>query len=161
MLHYIPPCPFGIKEVPITKIRCVEIRWWWEPNRKEHVILRCGRSFLQLGFWLRTGFRLVVRWFFSCGIMFQRLWHCFFQGSGTLAGVSCSYSTPESCSRWIPDKDAVKDKGETVLVQVHYRKYAQGYQQWLLLVMTELLGSEYCYGSTRWELRSVDSDPRW
>ena len=39
--------------------------------------------------------------------------------------------------------DAVNDKGETVLVQVRYRKCAQGYRQWLLLITTELWGSEY------------------
>ena len=105
--RYIPPCPFGVKEVPIMKIRFEEIRWWWEPNRNEHVIFWCRWTFLWLGFRFEIGF-WTMWWFFSFGFLFQMLWHCFFQGSRTLAGVNCSYSTPEFCSRWVPDKDAVK-----------------------------------------------------
>ena len=51
--------------------------------------------------------------------------------------------TPELCSEWIPDKDAVNRMGETVLVQVRWLRYDQGYHQWPLLVMTELWGSKY------------------
>ena len=143
VLCYKPSCPFSVKKVLVTKIRCVETRRWWKPNRKEYVILRGHRSFLQLSFWLGIGFRIVLWWFDRFGMLFQRLWHCFFRGSGTLVGVSCSYSTPEYCSGWILDKDAVKDKGETVLVQVRYRKGARGYWQCLLLITMELLGSKY------------------
>ena len=139
MLCYIPPCSFGVKKVPVMKIRCREIRRWWKLNRKECVVFRSHWSILQLGicFWF------VMWWLFSFGNLFRMLWHCFFQGSGMLAGISCSYSTTEYCSECILDKDAVKYKGETLLVQVHYHRYAWGYWQWPLLITMALWGSEY------------------
>ena len=139
MLHYILQSLFRVSKVPVMKIRCGEIRWWWVLNRKECVFLRSGWPFLQLG----IVFQIILWWFFSFGNLFQRLWHCFFQGSGILAGVSCSYSTPEFCSGWILDKVSVNRRGETLLVQVCYLRCAWGYQQWPLLIMMELQGSKY------------------
>ena len=43
--------------------------------------------------------------------------------------VSAARIVPLSSSGQVLDKDALKDKGETVLVQVRYCKYARGYQQ--------------------------------
>ena len=42
--------------------------------------------------------------------------------------VSAAHIVPLSCSMKIPDKDAVKIKGETLLAQVDYHRDAQGYQ---------------------------------
>ena len=58
----------------------------------------------------------------SCDIASFRVQECW--------QVSAARIVPLSVySRWIPDKNAVNDKGETVLVQVRYHKYARGYWQ--------------------------------
>ena len=113
MLCYIHPGSLGVKKVSVMKVWCWEIR-------KECVFLRSGWSFLWLIFQFRIVFWIIMWWFFSFGFLVWRQWHCFFQGSGMLEGVNCLYCTPEYCSSCILDKDAVKKKGETVLVQVHY-----------------------------------------
>ena len=118
VLQYILQSLFRISEVPVMMVWCREVRWWWILNRKECVFVWSGRSFLWLWIWIGIVFWLFMWWFISFSNLFQRLWHCFFQGSGMLAGVSCSYSTPEFCSGCIPDKDAVNRKGETLLAQV-------------------------------------------
>ena len=108
VLHYILLSSCRVYEVPVMKVWCRGKKRCWIPNRKECDILwGCG-SFLWLGFHIRIVFQLHMWWFFVFWNLFQRLWYCFFQGSGMLAGVNCSYSTPEYCSEWILDKDAVK-----------------------------------------------------
>ena len=108
MLRYIPQSLFRVSEVSVMKVWCREIRQWWIPNRKEYVFFRSGRSFLQLGIQIWIVFQFIMWWLFSISNVFWMLWHCFFQGSGTLAGVSCLFSTPVYCSGCILDKDAVK-----------------------------------------------------
>ena len=107
VLHYVPQSLIRISELLVMKIRCREIRWWWIPNRKEHVFLGSSRSFLWLRIQIGIVFWFLMWWFVIFGNMFQDKRHCFFQGSGMLAVVNCLYSTPEFHSGWILDKDAV------------------------------------------------------
>ena len=65
------------------------------------------------------------------------------QGSGTLAGVSCSFVPQKFVPVEFRIRDAVNRMGETILAQVRCLRYDWGYCQWPLLATMELQSSKY------------------
>ena len=63
------------------------------------------------------------------------------QGSGTWAGVSCSFVPQNVVPVEFRIRDAVYRMGETILAQVRCLRYDRGYRQWPLWATMELLGS--------------------
>ena len=134
VLCYIPQGLIRVLEVPVTKIRFWELkwkvlwqRWWWILNRSKHIIIWCCRCFLQLSsVCIGMVFHALVWWFSMFRIVFHAVFHASFRVQECWQ-VSAAHIVPLSFVLVEFQIRCCKDKGETILVQVCYHRYTQGY----------------------------------